>query len=314
MALTQSRLTRPVAASDATALVLVLAVASVIELAILRTFTRTAIHIPALEQMQQPYEWLAGTGRYAYFVSLALLLPVLALLAVRVASLHHRAKWLAVFSLAVFGLSAGLSAAGALSATALGATTVWTVLLLSSAVGVALGAPRASAIPAVCLGVAFALSGAYTLLPGFEVHAQPAWLLDGAELFAVAFALSLPLVVAGRDRPAVIAGLCVGCLALAVFLGNGSTSRFLLLWNVGLAGTLPSFVYAAAAGTLSFAAVQLHRSGSVMAGLGVVLLVTGGIGLHSSYQSALVVAGLGALYLGLLPGSSSAAEVDSLPR
>jgi len=51
-----------------------LAVASVIELLILRTFTRTAIHIPGITALREPYEVLSFGGRYAYFVAVTLLL------------------------------------------------------------------------------------------------------------------------------------------------------------------------------------------------------------------------------------------------
>ena len=113
------------------------------------------------------------------------------------------------------------------------------------------------------------------------------------------FALSLPLIVSGRiDRVSAATGILVGLLALSMFVGGGAaTSRFLLLWNEGLSGTLPGTVYAVAAGALALTFVALLRSQQTMAAMGVALLIAGGVGLHNTYQTGLVVAGLAALCL-----------------
>ena len=80
MAVTMRRSSNESSWSDLSLLVGGLAVASAIELAILRTFTRTAIHIPALNSLQEPYAVVSRGGRYAYFVAIALMVPALAML------------------------------------------------------------------------------------------------------------------------------------------------------------------------------------------------------------------------------------------
>ena len=54
--------------------------AALLELAILRIGTRTAVHIPGIENFTGPYQLFAATGRFMFFASvvlLALLLPFL---------------------------------------------------------------------------------------------------------------------------------------------------------------------------------------------------------------------------------------------
>jgi hypothetical protein len=300
MAVHMPKLTRATSSSDVTVLVAILGLAAAVELAILRTFTRTAIHIPALEQMQDPYEALAGAGRYAYFVAIGLVFPVLGVLSVRIARGNGPARWLALFAMAGFGVAAAGATAGVVPESGLGAATIWAVAMLGLALAAGSGRLSVRTAPAASFAVAFGLSGAYTLMPSVGASAQPSWLLDGAEVAGLAFALTLPVIVTGNDRRSMLIAAGVAVFALVVFLGNGSTSRFLLLWNIGLSGTLPGVAYAAAAGALAFTGARLLRTGSALGACGVLLLVAGGIGLHSSYQSALVVAGLAALYVALV--------------
>ena len=88
-------------------------------------------------------------------------------------------------------------------------------------------------------------------------------------------------------------------LVCAGMLGNGSTSRFLLLCIAGISGSLPSFFYAVAAGALAYTMLRAARSGAPLVSAGLILMVAGGLGLHSTYQSALVVAGFASLAVGL---------------
>jgi hypothetical protein len=111
-------------------------------------------------------------------------------------------------------------------------------------------------------------------------------------------ALALPLAGVAVARPAgVRAWLAAG--AAAVITGilmagpSGWTLRFLTLWNLGLAGALPSFAYAVAAGTGTAALFAVR----LQAWVPIALLVAAGLGLHNTYQSALAVAGLALLVL-----------------
>ncbi len=103
-------------------------------------------------------------------------------------------------------------------------------------------------------------------------------------------------------------GASVGVLTFGMFAGSGgSTSRILLLWNEGLSGTLPGTVYAVAAGTLTIAFVALLQGRHYLAAMAIVLLVAGGLGLHNTYQSGLVIAGLAVLAVST-PRTGVAAE------
>lgn len=283
--------------TDVSWLVAGLAFASAVELAILRTFTRTAIHIPALDSLQKPYAVLTAAGEYAYFVAVALVVPALAALAFHLFRARRHGRHLALLGLGLFAVPASLAAFGQANQLLLDLATIASVAMLSLAFAVSTPDRRLAAIPVACFGIAFGLSGTYTTLPSLEIDAvQPAWLLDGAEYLGLAFAVSSPLLLSREtDRGAWWIGVGVAAFVLVVFLGNGSTSRFLLLWNIGLSGILPAFAYAIAAGALVATGVGFARRSMWLAAGGMLLLVTGGFGLHSTYQSALVVVALAAL-------------------
>src|SRR3972149_4196781 len=80
MAVRETHHAQPSAATRPSALqpVMVgLAVAAALELVILRTFTRTAIHIPALQSLSRPYELLSDLGQYTYYVAAVLVRSLL---------------------------------------------------------------------------------------------------------------------------------------------------------------------------------------------------------------------------------------------
>ncbi len=273
-----------------------LAIASVIELAILRTFTRTAIHIPAIDLLKGPYRVLSLGGEYAYFVSVALVIPALAWLGWAMLRSGTPGRLVGVYGLGIFAFAGTVAAVGGSGLAVVGTATVIAVAMLCGAFALSTASLR-SAVPIISLGVAFSLAGAYTVIPALASDglrlSQPAWFLDGAEWAGLAFAISTPFIFGQRfERKAKVAGLIAFALVLLIFLGNGASSRFLLLWNVGLAGTLPGVFYAAAAGILVATTVALASAERWLAAAGIVLLVCGGIGLHSTYQSALVVIGL----------------------
>ena len=302
-----------VPAADLTILVVALGIASAVELAILRLLTRTAIHIPALDQLQTPYAWLSDGGRYAYFVVIALLLPVLALLALRLGASSR----LATAAVTLFVAAALGATFDVLHRAILDVATIVSIAMLVAAISLQLP-KRTAAIPVASYGFAAGIAGLYVAMPsiadlGFPAR-QPTMLLTGAEYLAVAFAVTSPLLVArSMDRTSQWAGAGVGLMALLLFLGNGATMRFLLLWNAGLSGVLPGVVYAIAAGALALTVVALARRGAVLAAAGILLLITGGIGLQSTYQSGLVVAGLASFALALAHPATSWRSDESNP-
>lgn len=281
-----------------------LAVASAIELLILRTFTRTAIHIPGITALREPYEVLSFGGRYAYFVAVTLLMFAVPAAAWTLWSRGGPVRRGMAVAMGIFATMSGLAAMEIAGRLALDTATAGTVAVL--AVGTASLARRwIAVVPIGLFAGAFVLSGAHTL---GQSAAQEGVLtlrtdaaLTAAEVVGVAFALSVPLLARGVvDRVSVASGAVVAAVVFAAFLGNGgATARFLLLWNEGLSGVLPSAVYAGAAGCLAATLAAFARARNGLATAGLVLLVTGGIGLHSTYQSGLVIAGMALLAMAL---------------
>jgi len=299
----------PAADSRVSGLVGWLALASAIELLILRTFTRTAIHIPGLEDFATPYRALAFGARYAYFVAVVLLgslLPLAALALWRTGSWPARALGVGV---GVFGLAAASALAGA-NGVAVDAVTV-SAVVLAAAAAASTGGRRV--VPALgCFGAAFALSGSYSLIQGsaIEIPApQQQRLLFAVEVFGVAAALMLPLIVRARPpSPSVYAAAGAAVVTFGMFLSDGgATARILLLWNEGLTGALPAVVYAAAGGAVAGTVVALLSRRDFPRAAAATLLVTGGIGLHSTYQSGLVLIALAVLVLDAM-GAREAAQ------
>lgn len=280
-----------------------LATASAIELLILRTFTRTAIHIPGITALREPYEALSFGGRYAYFVAIALLVFALPASAWALWQRGAVQRGMAA-AVGMFVLMSGLAAAAASGRLALDAATAGAVAVV--AVGTAALARRwDTALPVALFAAAFILSAVHTLGQSAAQEGVVTLRTDGAltaaEVVGVAFAVTTPLLARGRlDRVAVMAGCGTALVVFAAFLGNGgATARFLLLWNEGLSGALPSVAYAAAAGCLAATLVAFVRTRDGLAAAGMALLVTGGIGLHSTYQSGLVITGMALLALAL---------------
>ena len=298
-------------AGQATIIVSMLAAASVVELMILRVFTRTAIHIPALNTLQEPYRVVSAGGRYAYFVALGLVIPAVAVLAWELFRRRAPTRHLTAFGLLLFAIPCSLTWFGIAGVAVLDVGTIAGVVALGVAFALT-ARPLRQAFPVACFSASFVAGGLFTALPAIAAAngasiSQPEWLLRGAEAGGLAFALSTPLLVRGSlDRLARWAGIVVAAVLILALLRDGSTLRFLLLWNVGLSGSMPGIAYAAAAGALAYSALALFRQGATLAAAGLLLLISGGLGLHSTYQSGLALAGLAAL---IVASAWSAQEV-----
>jgi hypothetical protein len=289
----------PRAASHPSLVVGALAAVAVFELAVLRTFSRTAIHIPALHQMAKPYEYISFAGRFAYFLAVVLLIVALQWLIRTCWGAKTPTARAGAVVAGGFAAVAGAGALGVAGNLAVDAATVAAVVLLAGAVGGL--SHRGAALVAGLFACAFAFDGAHTV---FQALAQEgggsirsSWLLTAGEVSGVGFAVASPLMVEGRiGRRTWVLAAGVGIITFAAFVGaGGSTSRILLLWNEGLSGTMPSLAYGVAAAGLTASVVGLWRSGQTAAAAALVLLVAGGIGLHNTYQSGLVIAGLATL-------------------
>ena len=277
-----------------------LAVASVVELLVLRTVTRTAVHIPALSALQRPYEFISTFGRYSYFVTAVLLMVALP---VTFSALWRRGDLLArmaAVAVSLFALAAVVARTETLDILLVDALTIGVVLFAASAAAARAGWRTSLVVGA--FAAAFALQGTSSALQdaaseGFGSF-ETRWLLWGAEWLALLFAVAAPFGLAARpSRSILVAAAAIAVLTFAVLLANGSTFKVLLLWNEGLAGTLPAAGYALAAGTLVATVLGLLRQHRALTASGVVLLIAGGIGLHSTYQTGLVVVGLAVLCL-----------------
>ena len=279
-----------------------LALAAATELVVLRIATRTAIHVPGVQQFTGPYSVLAGTGRFAFRVAVLLLvatLPVTALFLVR----RGRAGTVAATGVVMFLIAAGAALAG-IDPLAVGLVSLVAAVL--AAVGATADRPTAAR---VVIGFLVAAVLAF----GLPTHVQLAGqgglgtlsfrpLLALGELLGLAFLVTTPLLVPAQDRrfrglPEILLTAGVAAVVLAAVLGNPATAKVLLLWNFGLAGYYPAVLYAAGTGALTFTLLRLLRTGDSSAALGLVLLVCGAVGLHSTYQSGLVLAGLAVLGL-----------------
>lgn len=276
-----------------------LAAAALVELLILRSFTRTAVHIPGLEALAGPYQIIAGTGRYAYFVSSALLLVCLPLLARACWRSGTGASRATASALVMFAFAATAWRAGIGSPLAIDAATIAIVAVGSGAAFFSLSG--SSRLPVALFAAAFVLSGGHaTLQAAAQVGTSSVdsrWLLTIAEVAGLAFALVSPLLARPTGRLPWAVGLSVGIVTFAMLLVNGSTLRILLLWNQGLSGTLPAVTYGAAAGALALTSLSALKRKELAIASGFLLLLAGGFGLHNTYQTGLVVIGLALLTL-----------------
>jgi hypothetical protein len=299
----------------------VLVGASLLELAMLRIGTRTAIHIPGLERIAGPYRMFAETGRLMFFAAVVLLALLLAYL-VRDLYLDGRTRAAACLSsFVVVAALGGLRLIGndvmAPAVTVIVAILGFVVLARQSrpvrvVVGLFVFTFLAGALQALLQSsVGGGLTGPFRYLP------------TGVEVMAVAFAISSgPLfwraLRPGRalTRRVQWSAVVTGLLVTAVILANPSTSHILMLWNIGLTGALPAAIYGLAAASLLVAVVSSFQCQQQTLALALVLLLLGGISLTSTYQSGLLIAGLGLMDLTVMrPGSQlpDAAEPRNPP-
>jgi len=274
------------------------ALVAAVELVILRIFTRTAVHIPGVADLRVFFVPISEVGRFAFYLAAVCLTVTLVLLVFDVGRQGSIAAFAGAAGVALF-LSAAVNArVGAADDLTLDLSTVAALMLLSPwALG---GLPGRSRSPGILLVSALVLAS----LIGTEQAVAGAggglgdrtWPTLGGELLAVSAAVAAPLI-AGRTskRLALVWGAVIGGIVFAGLLANASTVKILLLWNFGLAGYLPSILYGVAAGAVAYTIVALRAAGRRSYASAIALLFMGGIGLHSTYQTGLVLAGLALL-------------------
>jgi len=287
-----------VAPSSVRLVVMAAAIAALFELIVLRLLTRTAVFIPGISERTDVVGAVGELGRLGYFVSLALLTTVLvslAMLALQDRSQASRALAIALLAFGAFALAARL---GWVPRIAADLVTLSAVALLASLVR---SRRRAVMVGIAAFSLAFVVAGADAVWRNASSRAAIGG--DGGVLLQVSEWLVLGAglaVIAARRRSSGAAwamGALLGGVLLAGFIVAPATVRILLLWNVGLPGAMPAAAYGIVALAVGVTVVDAARRGQLATAAGVALLVAGGIGFQSTYQSGLVVAGLAALAL-----------------
>lgn len=267
-----------------------LAGVALVELVLLRIGTRTLIHIPGLGRFENPFRTLAEAGRFAYYLAVVLLVYTLALLAYR--ERHGPVRSLVrAGGTVVFLGTAGAGRLGMVTVQVVG----WVSLIVLIAVTAASWrGMRLLPIGLFVLGwVAAAGSVLGQGVTGNLTVGQVDGLMLAAEICLMAAAATLPLLL--RVRPsvrAILVGLGTALVVSGGFRAGSSTLSILVLWNLGVPGWLPGIAYAGALGFLVTTLWSAVASGQKCVASGLVLLLAGGLGTISTYQTGLVLAGV----------------------
>jgi hypothetical protein len=265
---------------------------AITELVLLRMGTRTLVHIPGVEVVSGPLAWLSEAGRFAYYLSLVLVVGVGALLlAIWWASSSPR-RWFGISAIALVALAAVLGAIGAVTPSLVG----WLSLAAPLALIVGLAGAGRGAIPLLLWTGAAWSAGFATLFQGsgggLSGEAMAA-LLQWGDVLVVAGALTFPLLL--RRPPGVASlgtGLAVAAVVTALLTWASSTTAILALWAFGITASLPTVFYGLAAGSMAATVHEASRRGNRSLAGAAMLVMAGGIGLISTYQTALLVVGL----------------------
>lgn len=266
-----------------------LGVAVIAELVLLRTGTRTLIHIPGLGRFEASIGVLGELGRFAYYLALVLVASALVYLGWRcweTGRVRGRLFGALAWSFIVVAM---LSRMDVLPSPAV----AWLALLSTlGLVAVGWRGPRSLPVAffaGASVGASWSVlgQGAGGGLSGQTVDIT----IVVAEALLLLAGVSAPLlVVRKRTRAAIVAGLVTLTVVTAGLSVGGSTLAILTLWNLGVPGWFPPIAYGLAFGCIVFTlwTAVTHRLG--LTAVAVVLLVAGGVGPISTYQTALVVA------------------------
>lgn len=266
----------------------VLAVSVIAELVLLRTTTRVLIHIPGLGSLETPIGWVAELGRFAFYLALVTLVVAMGVTAYRALTAQGRRQRTLGAVIVAFLLLALLGRAGVVSPVAVGWVSLGMLAIAGAAVWRGL-----DSVP-IALFVVASLAAGWSVLAqgdgGGISGSQADRLLLAAEVLLVLAAVTSPLLLRHRPtRAATIAGVVVALLALGALRAAGPTLFVVVLWNLGIPGWLPAIVYAAALGALITTLWTAVSGGEQLTAIGLVLLIAGGVGTISTYQTGLVL-------------------------
>jgi hypothetical protein len=292
------------------------ALAALAELVSLRILTRTLIHIPGLQQFELPIRVVSEIGRISYYLAVVLLFGLLVSVVrtqIRVGNLKSSVL---LAGLGLWVLAAGAGLAGWPGPGPMGMLSLAAFLLVAGVVVVR----GWQTLPIFLLTVATWAIGLATILQGrgggLSGEAFGA-LMGAGDAFAIAALLSLP-VLTGRPptRRAWMVGLGVAALVTLLISVAGPTFTILVLWSFGLPASLPPVLYGLAAGSLGSALFSVWHDRRRDMAAALILLIAGGVGLVSSYQTGLVLAGLAVAAIVLNPdlrsGTNSAALAEEV--
>ncbi|MCB1246228.1 MAG: hypothetical protein KDB69_03065 [Acidimicrobiia bacterium] len=267
-------------------------VALLVELVVLRLVTRTAIHVPGLGAVEPGIRLISEIGRIAFYAA-AVLLPVL--IVAMAINAWLAARWSLVIVLAGLVGVVVVAPTGWLAESVVDVVTVGAVLAAPLFGIRSADRPFVSFVPSSLFAVAFAVAAIPTVVskvrPGATLPVVG--LLAAAEVLAIVAAMSTLLCVRGRPRrrSVIVAGIASVTIS-AMLAYQPSTVEVLMLWNFGLAGYLHPIAYGLAGAACALAACEsiLRRTPAVA--LGISFVVAGGVGLHSTLQSAAFVVGV----------------------
>jgi hypothetical protein len=259
------------------------------ELVLMRTFYRVGIFIPKDGPFRTVYAVLTDVGSFAFNLASVLALAALGLLGL--AAVRRRDGQV--------GLALGAFLVSVVAARAAGASVVGPIPRLTFALAlVAVVAPfLVSGADVAHRALVLAASAALGLSTYAGVAQGPG--LDGAPGVAGAQVVAELLVVLAaaaaaaawlrtehpRLRPILIAAPRAASF-LAAWTANGAVTGILVLWTAGLRLFLAPWVYAIALWAFLIAALGWLRN-RPWRGLGLVLLLTSGLLLGSTYQLAI---------------------------
>lgn len=261
------------------------------ELVLLRTGTRTLVHIPGLGRYETPIRILAEVGRFAYYLAVVSLVAVLAILAYQGIRTRTLRRVTGGVGALVFLAVAGAGRVEILAAPVVGWTSLVLLIVVTAAVWRGL---RTLPIGFFVLGWAAAGwtvlgQGAMGGLSGRQVDI----LMLTAEISLLLSAVTAPLLLKGPPpRMAILVGLGVALVGVGAFASGASTLSILILWNLGVPGWLPGVAYALALGSIVTTLWSALATGQRLTAIGLLLLIAGGLGTISTYQTGLVLTGV----------------------
>lgn len=272
-----------------------LGVVALVELVLLRSGTRTLVHIPGLGRYDVSIGVLNEVGRLAYYLSVVLLVATLGTLAVLLwrgnTSLSRAAGLLLAFSILV----AAAGRMGFLETPVVGWYSVGAIAVVA-----AIAWRGVTSIPLALFAGSWVVA-AWSVLaqgPGGGISVTSVDIaVIVAEALLIVAGVTAPLLVSRQVATSgVLAGFAAFLVVAAGFSVGGSTLAILALWNLGVPGWFSPLAFGLAFGGLVTATWSALAAGERMTAACIGLLVAGGVGMISTYQTGLVLAALAVLY------------------